>query len=47
MLINNKEVITKLMGINEIGQLICFHDNKEHLYNINEVKIIKNESLRN
>jgi|TARA_B100001059_G_scaffold65203_1_gene61410 BirA family biotin operon repressor/biotin-[acetyl-CoA-carboxylase] ligase len=47
VLINNKEVITKLMGINEIGQLICFHDNKEHLYNINEVKLIKNESLRN
>ena len=47
VLINNKEVVTKLMGINEVGQLICFHKNKNHIYNINEVKIIKNEFLRN
>ena len=43
LLVNNKEIIAKLMGINESGQLNCFHGEKIHAYNINEVKIIKDE----
>ena len=46
ILVNKKEISVKLMGINELGQLSCFHDNKIHTYDINEVQIVKNEFLR-
>tara|TARA_Y100000022_G_C13253299_1_gene378296 strand:+ start:1867 stop:2688 length:822 start_codon:yes stop_codon:yes gene_type:complete len=45
ILVNNKEISAKLMGINESGQLNCFHGEKIHAYNINEVQIIKDELL--
>ena len=41
------KIKTKLMGINNIGQLCCSHDDKIYLYNFNEVEIIKDEFLRN
>ena len=43
ILVNDKEISAKLMGINESGQLNCFHGEKIHAYNINEVQIIKDE----
>ncbi len=45
--INNRLIKVKLLGINETGKLCCFHDKKINLYNINEVKIIKDEFLCN
>ena len=45
--VGNKKIKTKLMGINNLGQLCCSHNDKIHLYNINEVEIIKDEFLRN
>ena len=45
ILINKERVKAKLMGINELGQLRCFYGEKTYLYNINEVKIIKDEFL--
>ena len=45
ILINKERIKAKLMGINELGQLRCFYGEKTYLYNINEVKIIKDEFL--
>ena len=45
--IGNKKIRAKLMGINNLGQLCCLHDDKIYQYNINEVEIIKDEFLRN
>ncbi|MDC3386154.1 biotin--[acetyl-CoA-carboxylase] ligase [Gammaproteobacteria bacterium] len=47
IMVKNKKIKTTLKGINELGQLCCFHDDKINLYNINEVRIIKDEFLRN
>ena len=45
ILVHDKEIIAKLMGINESGKLNCFHDKTIHAYNIGEVKILKDELL--
>ena len=47
IIVKNKKIKTTLKGINELGQLCCFHDDKINLYNINEVRIFKDEFLRN
>ena len=47
IIVKDKKITTTLKGINELGQLCCFHDDKINLYNINEVRIIKDEFLRN
>ncbi len=47
IMINNTKIETTIKGINEFGQLCCFHNNKMNHYNINEVEIIKDEFLRN
>ena len=47
IMINNEKIKTTIKGINEFGQLCCFHNNKMNHYNINEVEIIKDEFLRN
>ena len=47
IIINNEKIKTTIKGINEFGQLCCFHNNKMNHYNINEVEIIKDEFLRN
>lgn len=45
--IDNKKIKAKLMGINNLGQLCCSHNDEISLYDINEVEIIKDEFLRN
>jgi BirA family biotin operon repressor/biotin-[acetyl-CoA-carboxylase] ligase len=47
IIVGNKKIETTLKGINEFGQLCCLHNKRLNLYNINEVKIIKDEFIRN
>tara|TARA_B100000927_G_scaffold289101_1_gene285047 strand:- start:1433 stop:2254 length:822 start_codon:yes stop_codon:yes gene_type:complete len=44
---NNEIIEVQIKGINANGQLCCLYKNKLNNYNFNEVKIIKDEILRN